>query len=51
MKAWFRRNGDEVRTAWDDAGESMHAVDMLVAMTRAVTKGNAFGWFERAMVV
>jgi hypothetical protein len=51
MKAWFRRNGDEARDAWEDRQYPERAPDMLVEMTHAVTHRNAFGWYRKAGVL
>ena len=48
MKAWIRRHSDETRDAWD-AGDDA-ASEFLAAMTRAVSRANAFGWFCKANI-
>ncbi|KAG8802881.1 hypothetical protein FRC16_008491 [Serendipita sp. 398] len=51
MKAWFRRNGNDARNAWEDVNEPTRPVDLLIAMTQAVSRENAFGWFGKASVL
>lgn len=51
MKMWFKRHADQARDAWANTDEPWHAVDLLVAMTRTVSQGNAYGWFSRAGIL
>jgi hypothetical protein len=51
MKAWFRRNGDEARDAWEDRENPEQAPDMLAEMTQAVSRRNAFGWYRKSGVL